>query len=193
MSGSYQAANIAAEELKEEYPNSNIVVLDTLSGSIGLGMLAYLAAKYKDGHTIEETAEYICSICLNICHYFMLDDLKFIQKTGRVSAMSAIFGTALGIKPLFRLSDEGKVDLVDKIRGKKAGIRKLIDLAKEKAINSDIFFICHADAIESAKLIAEGIKEKYQNAKIVINQVGPILGNNTGPGDLAVIFYGANR
>lgn len=194
MSGSYQSANIAAEELKEEYPDSDIIVLDTLSGSIGLGMLCYLAAEYKSkGHSIKETKEYIHSICLNICHYFMVDDLKFIQKTGRVSAMSAIFGTALGIKPLFRLSDEGKVDLVDKIRGKKAGIRKLVDLAKEKAINSDIFFICHADAIESAKLVAQGIKEKYQNAKIVINQVGPILGNNTGPGALAVIFYGTNR
>lgn len=194
MSGSYQAANIAAEELKEEYPNSNIIVLDTLSGSIGLGMLVYFAAEYKSkGHSIKETAEYIHSICLNICHYFMVDDLKFIQKTGRVSAMSAIFGTALGIKPLFRLSDEGKVDLVDKIRGKKAGIRKLVDLAKEKATNSDIFFICHADAIESAKQVAEGIKEKFTEAKIVINQVGPILGNNTGPGALAVIFYGANR
>ena len=120
MSGSYQSANIAAESLKEEYSDSKIIVVDTLSGSIGLGMLAYLAAKYKDDHTIEETSEYIRSICLNICHYFMVDDLKFIQKTGRVSAMSAIFGTALGIKPLFRLSDEEKVDLVDKIRGKKS-------------------------------------------------------------------------
>ena len=193
MSGSYQSANIAAESLKEEYPNSKIIVVDTLSGSIGLGMLAYLAAKYKDGHTIEETAEYIHSICLNICHYFMVDDLKFIQKTGRFSAMSAIFGTALGIKPLFRLSDEGKVDLVDKIRGKKTGIRRLTALATEGCTNSDIFFICHADAFESAEKLSNGIKEKYPNAQVVINQVGPILGNNTGPGALAVIFYGANR
>ena len=193
MSGSYQSANIAAESLKEEYPDSKIIVVDTLSGSIGLGMLAYLAAKYKNGHTIEETSEYICSICLNICHYFMVDDLKFIQKTGRVSAMSAIFGTALGIKPLFRLSDEGKVDLVDKIRGKKTGIRRLTTLATEDSTKSDIFFICHADAFESAEKLSNGIKEKYPDAQVVINQVGPILGNNTGPGALAVIFYGANR
>ena len=71
-------------------------MVDTLSGSIGLGMLCYLAAKYKNNHTIYETADYIRSICLNICHYFMVDDLKFIQKTGRVSKMSAIFGSALG-------------------------------------------------------------------------------------------------
>ena len=191
MSGSYQAANIAAESLKEEYPDSKIIVVDTLSGSIGLGMLSYLAVKYKDGHTIEETADYIRSICLNICHYFMVDDLKFIQKTGRVSKMSAIFGTALGIKPLFRLSDEGKVDLVDKIRGKKVGIRRLTALATEDCTKSDIFFICHA--FESAEQLSNGIKEQYPDAEVVINQVGPILGNNTGPGALAVIFYGANR
>ena len=123
----------------------------------------------------------------------MVDDLKFIQKTGRVSAMSAIFGTALGIKPLFRLSDEGKVDLVDKIRGKKVGIRRLTALATEGCTKSDIFFICHADAFESAEKLSNGIKEKYPDAEVVINQVGPILGNNTGPGALAVIFYGANR
>ena len=185
MSGSYQAANIAAESLKEEYSDSKIIVVDTLSGSIGLGMLSYLAVKYKDGHTIEETADYIRSICLNICHYFMVDDLKFIQKTGRVSKMSAIFGTALGIKPLFRLSDEGKVDLVDKIRGKKVGIRRLTALATEDCTKSDIFFICHADAFESAEQLSNGIKEKYPDAEVVINQVGP--------GALAVIFYGANR
>ena len=193
MSGSYQAANIAAENLKEEYSDSKIIVVDTLSGSIGLGMLSYLAVKYKDGHTIEETADYIRSICLNICHYFMVDDLKFIQKTGRVSKMSAIFGTALGIKPLFRLSDEGKVDLVDKIRGKKVGIRRLTALATEDCTKSDIFFICHADAFESAEQLSNGIKEQYPDAEVVINQVGPILGNNTGPCALAVIFYGANR
>ena len=193
MSGSWQSATIGANEVKEDYPDANIIVLDTLAGSIGLGMLVYLAAEYKKGHTIDETAEYIRSICLNICHYFMVDDLKFIQKTGRVSTMSAIFGTALGIKPLFRLSDEGKVDLVDKIRGRKTGIRRLTALATEDCTKSDIFFICHADAFESAEQLSNGIKEKYPDAQVVINQVGPILGNNTGPGALAVIFYGANR
>ena len=84
-------------------------------------------------------------------------------------------------------------DLVDKIRGKKTGIRRLTTLATEGCTNSDIFFICHADAFESAEQLANGIKEKYPNAQVVINQVGPILGNNTGPGALAVIFYGANR
>lgn len=194
MSGSYQSSLIACNEVKEDYPDAKIITLDTLSGSIGLGMLVYLAAKYKsEGHNIEETVDYINGIRLNICHYFMVDDLKFIQKTGRISTLSAVFGTALGIKPLFRLSDEGKVDLVDKIRGKKQGISKLISLANETNTNSDIFFICHADAAESAEILANGIREKYPNTKIVINAVGPILGNNTGPGALAVIFYGANR
>ena len=91
------------------------------------------------------------------------------------------------------MSDEGKVDLVDKIRGKKQGIRKLSELAKNDNTNSDIFFICHADAFESANQLANSIKEKYPNTEVVINQVGPILGNNTGPGALAVIFYGEHR
>lgn len=194
ISSSYQSSLIACQEIQEEYPNAKIIALDTLSGSIGLGMLTYMAANYKaQGHNIDETAEYINSVKLNICHYFIVDDLKFIQKTGRVSKTSAVVGTALGIKPLFRLSNEGKVDLVEKIRGKKASIAKLASLANNNNTNHDIFFICHADAIDSAETLANGIKEKYPKAKIIINAVGPILGNNTGPGALAVIFYGAHR
>lgn len=193
MSGSYQSAVLAANDLREEYKDSEIEVIDTLSGSVGLGMLAYLAAKYKNGRTLKETAEYIHKTCLNICHYFMVDDLKFIQRTGRISTMSAVFGTALGIRPIFKLSNEGKVELVDKIRGKKAGIRKLVDTVKEKCSSSDIFFICHADAESDANVLAEGLKEEYPNSEIFVNAVGPILGNNTGPGALAVIFYGENR
>ena len=194
MSGSYQSAVIASKEIKEEYPESNIIVIDTLSGSIGLGMLAYLAAEYKaKNHSISETAQYIEDNKLNICHYFMVDDLKYIQKTGRVSTMSAIVGTALGIKPIFRLDDGGKVDLVDKIRGKKACIKTLYSFANEKNTDANIFFICHADSTNSAEQVAEGIKEKYPNTQIIINAVGPILGNNTGPGAVAVIFYGNNR
>lgn len=194
MSGSYNSARLAGMTLKEEYPDAHIEVVDTLSGSVGLGMLTYLAVKRKAlGETLASVANFVKTHCLNINHYFTVADLKYIHRTGRISSLKMIAGTIIGVRPIFKLDDDGKVALQCNARGKRGAIRTLMEQVKQKVSKQDLFFICHADAEEDANILSSQIKEEYPNAEIHVGPVGPILGNNTGPGALAVIFYGDAR
>ena len=194
MSGSYQAACLAARDICEEYPDANVEVIDTFAGCVGLGMLTYLAAKRKQmGESMAQVAEYIKNIRLNINHFFMVEDLGYIQKTGRISTISAIMGTALGIRPIFKLDNDGKVALVEKIRGRKIGVKNLINKVKTRCSQSEVFFVAHMDAEDDANNVAAQIRAEHPDAEVIIRPVGPILGNNTGPGARAVIFDGEER
>ncbi len=194
MSGSYQAAVTAADDLKEKYPDAKIRVIDTLCGCIGLGMITFLAVqKKRDGNSLDGVAEYVESIKLNICHFFTVDDLNYIQKTGRISHLTAFVGGILGVKPVFILDNDGKVFNDKKQRGRKAAIQYLADIADKKMTDRDYVFIVHADASDDAEILKNKILEKNPNSNVLVNQVGPILGNNTGPGALAIIFMGDNR
>lgn len=194
MSCSYQNACIAADELKEEFPESEIQVVDTKTGSVGLGLLTFLAAKRKAaGAKMNELLEWIETNKLNICHFFVVDDLNFIQRSGRTSHLAAFVGTILGIKPIFRLDNDGRVDSNAKVRGKKAAVKHMIEQAKKKCEDIKTFFICHADVDDEANALKEKIEEEFPGAEVVVNCVGPILGTNVGPGALALIFYGNER
>ena len=194
MSGSYNNACIAAREVLSQHPEARIEVIDTLSGSVGLGMLNCLAVyKQRSGANFDETLEYIQNIKLKICHYFMVDDLKFIGKTGRISHLKATVGTMLGVKPVFKLDDNGKVADDTKVRGKKAGIQHMLNRVKEKCSDLSTFFVCHADVEDEAIAIKEKLHIMFPGAQVFVNCLGPILGNNTGPGTLGIIFCGDAR
>lgn len=194
MSCSYQNACLAAEEMRDEFPDANIQVLDTKAGSVGLGMLAYLAAKKKAaGERLEQVVEYVMQQKDHICHYFMVEDLMYISKTGRISHLKATVGSMLGIKPIFILDDNGKVKDEIKVRGKKAGIKHILSKVQEKCTDASTFFICHADVENEANDLKAQVLKMYPTADVFVNCVGPILGNNTGPGALALIFCGSAR
>lgn len=194
MSGAYQAAMTAADDMREVYPDANIVVVDTLCGCIGLGMLTYLAVlKKREGCSLDEVATYVENIKLNICHFFTVDDLKYIQKTGRISHLTAIVGSIIGVKPVFILDNDGRVCNDKKQRGRKAAIKYLADIVTKKIVDDKYIFIVHADAENDALALKDMVQAAHPDAEIFVNQVGPILGNNTGPGALAVIFYGSTR
>lgn len=193
MSTSYQAARLASQELLNTYPEATINVVDTLSGCVGLGMLVYLVAnKQARGTNIEDLTRYAKIECLNICHHFVVEDIKYIQKSGRISAFAGAFCSAIGVRPAFKLSDEGKVVLEAKVRGKKGVINHLLNKAKE-SVFSELFFIGHVDALENAKLLKQSIQTIYPSANIQIFEIGPVVGNNTGRGTLSVMFLGAER
>lgn len=194
MSGSYNSAVTAANDMKEIYPDANIRVIDTLCGCIGLGMIVFLASQKKaEGLSLDEVANFVEDNKLNICHYFTVDDLMYLQKTGRISHLKAMFGSILGIKPIFVLDNDGKVLNVNKVRGKKVAINTLATVANTASSEKKYFFIVHAQALNDAEALKEKILVENPNAEIIINEVGPILGNNTGPGALAVIFFGDTR
>lgn len=194
MSGSYNAAMLAAQNVKEEYPRANIKVVDTKCGSIGLGMIVYIASMCrKRRYTFEQVCKHISESCLNICHCFMVDDLKFLHKTGRISTIGMIAGTAIGVRPIFALDDVGKIKLDTKVRGIKTAIRTMAEKVISNCTNTSQIFICHVDAEENANVLASQIQEKYPEMNITTCPCGPIIGNNTGPGTIAVVFYGDKR
>ena len=194
MSCSYQNACIAAKTAQEEYPDARIEVVDTLTGSVGLGLITYLAAKRKAaGEKMDELIAWIEEHKLHICHFFVVDDLNFIQRSGRTSHLAAFVGTILGVKPIFRLDNNGKVDSKAKVRGKKAAIRHMLDQAKKKCTDIKTFFICHGDVDDEAEEFKKQVETEFPGAEVVVNCVGPMLGINVGPGALALIFMGSER
>ncbi len=196
LSTTYNSSRIAAEELRDRYPDRKIVVVDTLSASAGQGLLVYLTVQKKNsGATIEETAAYAENMRLNISHWFTVDDLVYLKRGGRVSAAAAFVGGALGIKPVLHVDNEGHLINMSKVRGRKNALTALADkfgeLAEDKENNT--VFISHGDCLEDANTVASIIKERYGATVNVISDIGPVIGAHTGPGVLAFFFVGKER
>ena len=196
LSTTYQSAVIAAEELKEKYPERKILVVDSLAASLGQGLLIWYACKMRDsGMSIEELAAWVEENRLNLCHWFTVDDLMYLKRGGRVSAATALVGTMLQIKPVLHVDDEGHLINVSKVRGRKASIEALAKKAAElgEGYDNNTMFICHGDCIEDAKYLAKLAKEKCGVKEVFIGYTGAVIGSHSGPGTLALFFMGSHR
>ena len=194
LSPTCQPAAMAARELTEQYPEAKIIVIDSLCASLGQGMLVYLAAQEKaKGRSIEEVAEFVRQTIPHQCHWFTVDDLNHLKRGGRVSAAAALLGTMLQMKPVLHVDDEGRLIPVSKVRGRKASIKALLDKMEELAIDTKTVFISHGDCAEEIEEMAKAIRERFGTEKIVINYVGPVIGNHSGPGTVALFFLGKHR
>ncbi len=196
LSTTCNAARIAAEELMEEYPDRKMVVVDTLSASLGQGLLCYLVVqKSREGASLEETAEYAQWLVPHLCHWFTVDDLYFLKRGGRVSGATAVVGSLLQVKPVMHMDDEGHLIKVTTARGRKASIHALFKKVEETAIDPEkqVMFISHGDCLEDAEYLANMLKEKLHVPEVHINYVGPVIGSHSGPGTLAMFFVGQQR
>lgn len=196
LSGTYNAGRLAAEQLREKYPERKIITIDTLSAAMGEGLLCYYAAKMRDeGKSIEEVRDWILANMLKVCHWVTVDDLKYLRRGGRISATTAVVGTMLNIKPIIRLNDEGKLENVGKVRGRKAAIKTLYDHVQAEAVDpqKQVMFINHADCEEDAQYLADMLKRQLQVPEVYINTLGPVIGSHTGPGLLVVFFRAEHR
>ncbi len=196
LSGTFNAGCIAAQEMLEEFPQRKILTVDTLCASLGQGMLVYHTAKKRlEGASIEEAAEYAEKTKWNLVHWFTVDDLFFLKRGGRVSAATALLGSALGIKPVLHVDEEGHLINVAKVRGRKNSIHALADKMGQTAIDpaSQTPFIVHGDCIEDAEYLAGLLREKYGVKDVIINYVGPVIGAHSGPGTLALFYIGTER
>lgn len=194
LSNTYNAGRLAAEELLEENHDRRVIVIDTLCASAGQGLLLKLAVDKKAaGATIEECARYTKERIPELCHWFTVDDLKYLKRGGRVSPTAAFFGGMLNIKPVMHVDDEGHLIPVEKVRGRKAALRTIADKYAELAIDkSGTVFISHGDCDDDVAAIKALLEE--QGAKVeVITYVGPVIGAHSGPGTLAVFYLGKNR
>ena len=196
LSTTYQSAVIAAEDLRAEFPEAEIHVVDSLSASLGQGLLLYLAVEQKrKGLTAAELAKWVEDNRLTVCHWFTVDDLNFLKRGGRVSATTALLGTMLSIKPIMHTSDEGKLVPVGKARGRKAAIAALLDKIEALGIHPEkqTMFICHADCEEDAKAVAQTIQARFGTPTVHINYIGPVIGSHTGPNTMGIFFVGTQR
>ena len=196
LSNTFNAAKIACDELSEKYRERKIFVVDTLSASLGQGLLVYLAAKKKEaGETITDVRDWLEKNKLNLCHWFTVDDLKHLKRGGRISAAAALVGTMLSIKPVLHVDNEGRLVAVSKVRGRRASLNALVDQMEKTAIepSEQTVFISHGDCPDDAEYVAGEIKRRMGVKNILINTIGPVIGTHSGPGTLALFFLGTQR
>lgn len=196
LSGTFNSANIARNNILEEYPEAKIELVDSLSVSMGQGLLVLKACEMRDsGLTVEEIVNWLEENKNKVIHSFVVDSLNHLKRGGRISAATAAIGGLLNIKPALYIDDNGKVMQGEKIKGKKKVLKFLVNEVKEKVINSEdqTLYICHGDCLEDAETLKNMILEEVKFKNIVINYVGNVIGAHAGPGVLAVLFLGKNR
>ena len=196
LSTTYQSSVIAVNELAEQYPDRKIYTVDTLCASLGQGLLVWHAVQeQKKGKSIEEVRDWVEENKLHLCHWFTVDDLHFLKRGGRISAATAVVGSMLHIKPVLHVDDQGRLIPVSKARGRRASLLALVDRMEETAVEpgKQTIFISHGDCLEDAEFVAGEIRRRFGTEDIRINYVGPVIGNHSGPGTMALFFVGTER
>lgn len=200
LSGTYNNVRLAAQEVMEEHPDCRIVVLDSLSASLGEGLFVHKAVKLRDeGRTLDETVEWLTENTQNLVHVFTVDDLFHLHRGGRVSRAAAIVGTLVSIKPKLHVDSEGHLIVIDKVRGRKKSLNALVDYMEEKIGSrlqenrDDCVFISHGDALEDAEYVRDRVRERLGMEHFLISHIGPTIGAHSGPGTIALFFMGESR
>lgn len=198
LSGTTNSCVIAAEELKEKYPQRKIAIVDTLAASLGEGLLVHYALRMqKHGKSMQEIVAWLEENKLHLCHNFTVEDLVYLQRGGRISKATAFFGTMIGVKPVLHVDNDGKLVPVSKVRGRKQSINALVDLMEEKIGSyrdkNEVIFISHGDCLDEAKQLAQLVQKRFGYDKFLLNDVGPAIGAHSGPGTLALFFLGDHR
>ena len=200
ISGAFNGAKVAQEILKEKFPDRTILLVDSLAASSGYGMLMDTLADLRDaGKTIHEVADWLEANKLTVQHWFFSTDLTFYIKGGRVSKTSGFFGKMLNICPLLTVNVDGKLIPKEKVRGKKKVIAQTVAKMETLATNGLNYngkcYISHSACLEDAKMLAEQIEKKFTKLKepVLINNIGPTIGSHSGPGTVALFFYGKER
>ena len=200
ISGTINSALIAADNLKEKYPDRKIYIIDSLAASSGYGLLMDKVADLKDaGMGIDELKNWIEDNKLRVNHWFFTTDLTFFIKGGRVSKVSGFVGNLLNICPLLNVDYQGKLIPREKIRTKKKVIAETVNKMVLNADNgtdySDKCYISMSACIEDAQAVAKLVEEKFPklNGKVLINNIGTTIGSHTGPGTVALFFWGEKR
>ena len=196
LSGSYNSVRMAAEDLKEEYPDINIIAIDSLCACMGEGLLLYNALELKEhGMSMEEIAKWVEANKLHICHNVTVDDLNHLHRGGRISKTTAVVGSMIKIKPIIHMSDEGKLVVIGKERGRKKSLVSIVDRMEKQmqGYDNDIVMITHGDCIEDAEFVKKQVEERFGIHNVMINGIGSVIGSHTGAGVVAVFFMGDKR
>lgn len=196
ISGTYNEACRAADELKEQYPERKIEVVDAKNASLGQGLLAvYASIMRSEGKDFDEIVKTIRGYVPRINGVFTVDDLKYLAKTGRIKKTTALAGNVLNIKPILRGNSDGYIVEFKKVRGRKKSLDELLNLIVNNIENpaEQIFGIAHADAYEDASALAEKVKEKTGVKEVMMTSYDFCTGSHVGPDTVAVFFLAKDR
>jgi len=192
LSGTYQNSVIALSDVKEKYPDCNIFTVDSINAAGGIGVLAELAVKNRnEGLSAGDNAAWLEEKTNSCIALFTVDDLMFLHRGGRLSKVSAVAGSIIGIKPLLNIAPDGTLKLKDKVRGRNGALEKLASQMK-RSLNSDTsldtVIISHSDCAEDAEKLASMIKSTISVREIIVTMMGPVIGAHVGPGAVALFF-----
>jgi len=196
LSGTYNSARLAYEEMRERYPERKIAAIDSTCASLGQGLLVHQAALLKEqGKSFEEVVRWTEENKRNVHHWFTVDDLHHLSRGGRLSGAAAALGTFIHIKPVLFFNDEGRLVLHEKVLGRTRSFRTLVDHFGEFLPDSGktMIFLSHGDCPEDAQAVAGMIRERFGVDVDRINYLGPVTGTHSGPGTVALFFMGKSR
>lgn len=196
LSGTASAAFMAAEEVREDYPDRKLIVIDSLQASAGEGLMVHYALENRaNGMSLEDNAHWVEQNIQNFVAWFTVDDLMHLHRGGRVSAASAIVGSLVRIKPIMRVDENGKLAVYEKAAGRKRSIRILAEKIIADIVNpqEQIIHISHGDCLEEAQSLADMIKAALPVKDVRISYVGAVIGSHTGPGVIAIFCMSEGR
>lgn len=196
LSVSKYFAELAAQDAAEEFSSQRVTVVDSLCASAGQGLLVYLAVqKKKEGADFDTMIRYLSETAPKICHWFTVDDLKYLKRGGRIAAAAAFAATVLDIKPVMHMDEMGHLAAVSKVRGRRHAIKALAERYQLLAENpaDGTWFISHSDCLDDAVMLENMITRKFGNKAAFITDIGPVIGSHSGPGTLALFFIGKQR
>lgn len=196
LSDTYEMVRGALIRLQNEYPKRQIYAVDSLGAALGEGLFVeYVAQQREKGKSIDEVYQWAMENRLYICHEFTVDDLFFLRRGGRISAATAVLGTTLGIKPVMHMDSKGRLVEIGKARGRKKSLDAIVNHMREYALNSEkqTVYISHGDCEEDAQYVAEQVRKKIGVKDIKLRILDPVIGAHSGPGTVALFYYGEHR
>ena len=196
MSGTFNAMKNVIAQLKEKYPDREIRYKDSKLISLGSGFITYYGAlKYKEGATMDEMDAYLDDLIAHTATYFVVNDLTYLHRGGRVSGVSKVLGNLLGIKPILYFNEEGKILNINKVKGFRKALATLLGYMKTKGSDLDKYkvYILQADCEEDAQNFVGMIKAEFGDLDIHVQPVGPVIGAHCGPGTIGLIFHSKEK
>lgn len=195
LSSTYENAVFASSELRARYPGRQLEVMDTLRVTSGLILLLRFACQYRaEGRSLSETLDMVNGKRQSICTYFTVEDLGHLRRGGRISAATAVVGSALGIKPVMIVDNEGKLEAISKARGRKNSLLSLLDYISQFGtdLSEQAVAITHGDCIDDAGWFRDELQSRFNCSEVILGEIGPLIGAHTGPGAITVGFIGKN-
>lgn len=189
MSGTYQTANMIAEELKEEYPDRKIIIVDSLTNSMEMGAAVIEGAKLaQEGADMEHIAEHVKDVVKRSRFIFLPENLDYLQRGGRIGKAKALLGNLLKLTPILTVID-GETTILDKVRTKKKAVKKLVDTFLQDGEDKGIeqILVHHIENEKEAKVLASEL-EAYVNQPVTLSSIGPVIGSHVGPGAIGIVY-----